>query len=199
MTLRVVFIDNFDSFTWNLVDEFARQGADVEVWRNTVPATHALARAESAGGPALLVISPGPGTPKDAGCCLELVRLAEGRVPLFGVCLGHQAIIEAYGGTIGSAGEILHGKTSRITHEGGPLFEGLPSPMTVGRYHSLGAFTVPAPLRPVATGGSLVMAVEHASAPILGVQFHPESILTPEGSRLVGNVIRWAGGFDAHR
>lgn len=199
MTLRVVFIDNFDSFTWNLVDEFARQGAGVEVWRNTVPASHALDRALSAPGPSLLVLSPGPGGPAEAGCCLELVRLAEGRVPLFGVCLGHQAIIEAFGGTIGSAGEILHGKTSRIVYEGGPLFEGLPSPMIVGRYHSLGAFTVPAPLRPVATGGPLVMAVEHGGAPMLGVQFHPESILTPEGSRLVGNVIRWAGGADARR
>jgi anthranilate synthase component 2 len=199
MTLRVVFIDNFDSFTWNLVDEFARRGAAVEVWRNTVPAGQALARAEDTDGPALLVLSPGPGAPRDAGCCLELVRLAEGRVPLLGVCLGHQAMIEAYGGTIGSADEILHGKTSSITHDGGPLFEGLPSPMTVGRYHSLGAFTVPDPLQPIATGGPLVMAGSHATAPMLGVQFHPESILTPLGSRLVANVIRWAEGHHAGR
>jgi anthranilate synthase/aminodeoxychorismate synthase-like glutamine amidotransferase len=195
----VVFIDNFDSFTWNLVDEFAKRGAEVEVWRNTVTAAHALERAESGGGPALLVLSPGPGEPRDAGCCLELVRLAEGRVPLFGVCLGHQAMIEAYGGKIGSAGEILHGKTSVVFHEGGPLFEGLPSPLTVGRYHSLGAFTVPTPLEPIASGGSLVMAVRHASAPMLGVQFHPESILTPLGSRMIANVMRWAEAADAGR
>ncbi|MDZ4673731.1 MAG: aminodeoxychorismate/anthranilate synthase component II [Gemmatimonadota bacterium] len=199
MSLRVVFIDNFDSFTWNLVDEFAKRGAEVEVWRNTVTAVHALQRAESGTGPSLLVLSPGPGEPKDAGCCMELVRLAEGRVPLFGVCLGHQAMIEAYGGVIGSAGEILHGKTSSVEHEGGPLFEGLPSPLTVGRYHSLGAFTVPAPLQPVATGGALVMAVSHSSAPMLGVQFHPESILTPLGSRMIANVIRWAEAADAGR
>lgn len=199
MTPRVVFIDNFDSFTWNLVDEFARRGAAVEVWRNTITAAAALERAESGEGPALLVLSPGPGAPRDAGCCLDLVRLAEGRVPLFGVCLGHQAMIEAYGGTVGSAGELLHGKTSAVVHEGGPLFDGLPSPLTVGRYHSLGAFTVPDPLRPVATGGPLVMAVSHATAPMLGVQFHPESILTPLGSRLVANVLRWAEGWYAGR
>ena len=192
MTLRVIFIDNFDSFTWNLVDEFARRGCAVEVWRNTISAGHALARAEAEPGAALLVLSPGPGTPAQAGCCLDLIRRAEGRVPLFGVCLGHQAMIEAYGGTIGSADEILHGKTSRIVHDGGPLFAGLPSPLTVGRYHSLGAFTVPAPLRPIATGGPLVMAVEHPTAPLLGVQFHPESILTPDGGRLIANVIGWA-------
>lgn len=199
MSLRVVFIDNFDSFTWNLVDEFARQGCAVEVWRNTVSAAHALARAESGPGPSLLVMSPGPGTPQEAGCCLELVRLAEGRVPLLGVCLGHQAIIEAYGGTIGSAGEILHGKTSVITHQGATPFEGLSSPLKVGRYHSLGALTVPDPLRPTALGGPLVMAVSHRHAPMLGIQFHPESILTPDGSTLVANVIRWAEGSRADR
>lgn len=199
MTLRVVFIDNFDSFTWNLVDEFARRGCAVEVWRNTIPAAHALARAEDGDGPSLLVMSPGPGAPRDAGCCLELVRLAEGRVPLLGVCLGHQAIIEAYGGTIGSADEILHGKTSDVMHQGSAPFEGLPSPMTVGRYHSLGAFTVPDPLRPTAIGGSMIMAVSHRHAPMIGIQFHPESILTPEGSGLIANVIRWAEANHAHR
>lgn len=199
MSLRVVFIDNFDSFTWNLVDEFARRGCAVEVWRNTVTATHALARAEAGPGPSLLVMSPGPGAPPEAGCCLELVRLAAGRVPLFGVCLGHQAIIEAYGGTIGSAGEILHGKTSTVTHQGATPFEGLPSPLKVGRYHSLGAYTVPDPLRPTAMGGPLVMGVSHRDAPMIGIQFHPESILTPEGSTLIANVIRWAEGAHAGR
>lgn len=199
MTLRVVFIDNFDSFTWNLVDEFARRGCPVEVWRNTVTAEHAMARATTGSGAKLLVLSPGPGTPADAGCCLELIRRAEARVPVFGVCLGHQAMIEAYGGTVGAADEVLHGKTSAVVHQGGTLFAGLPSPLTVGRYHSLGAFTVPAPLRPIATSGPLVMAVEHATAPMLGVQFHPESILTPEGGALIANVIRWAGGDHAGR
>ena len=197
MRLRVVFVDNFDSFTWNLADEFARRAAEVEVWRNTTPASHIMERALAAAGPVVIVLSPGPGNPDEAGCCLELIKLAAGRVPLFGVCLGHQAIIQAYGGTIGSAVEILHGKTSALTHQGGILFKGLPSPLVVGRYHSLAAFTVPAPLRPLASSGPLVMAVEHASAPILGVQFHPESILTPQGSRLIGNVMQWAENFHA--
>src|SRR3990170_1244670 len=130
--LRVVFVDNFDSFTWNLVDEFARRGIAVEVWRNTAPAKLVLARARQ-DGPGLLVLSPGPGTPAEAGSCIELVRLAApARVPVFGVCLGHQAMVEAWGGTVGPAGEVVHGKTSRVRHEGGPLFEGVPSPFPVG-------------------------------------------------------------------
>jgi anthranilate synthase component 2 len=191
--LRIVFIDNFDSFTWNLVDEFARRGARVEVWRNTVPAEHALARARD-GGPSLLVLSPGPGTPAEAGCCIELVRLAAtARMPLLGVCLGHQAMVEAFGGVVGPAGEVVHGKTSRVRHQGGPLFEGVPSPFPVGRYHSLAASVLPDSLAPIAGTDRLVMAVAHRSAPQFGVQFHPESILTPEGGRIIENVIQWAG------
>lgn len=111
--LRLVFIDNFDSFTWNLVDEFARRGAEVEVWRNTVAAEHALARACTR-TPSLLVLSPGPGAPAAAGCCIDLVRLAAAeRVPLLGVCLGHQALVEAFGGVVAPAGEVVHGKTSK--------------------------------------------------------------------------------------
>jgi anthranilate synthase/aminodeoxychorismate synthase-like glutamine amidotransferase len=191
--LRLVFVDNFDSFTWNLVDEFARRGAEVEVWRNTVPAHAVLARAAQHPG-SLIVLSPGPGTPAEAGCCIELTRLAaEVAVPLFGVCLGHQAMVEAFGGVVGPAGEVVHGKTSRIRHEGGPLFQGIPSPFPVGRYHSLAATTLPDCLTPIAGTGHVVMAVAHRSAPQFGVQFHPESILTPEGGRIIENVIRWAG------
>ncbi len=197
MTLRVVLVDNFDSFSWNLVEEFASRGCEVEVWRNTTAPATILGRAEGNGVRSLLVLSPGPGSPQQAGCCLELVRRAEGVVPLFGVCLGHQAMVEAFGGTIQSAGEILHGKTSRITHDGCTPFEGLPSPLTVGRYHSLGAFSVPSPLVPLAMQGPLVMAAAHTSSPMLGVQFHPESILTPEGGRIIANVIRWAEGHHA--
>ena len=190
--LRLVFVDNFDSFTWNLVDEFARRGAAVEVWRNSVPASVILERASGA-TPALLVLSPGPGTPAEAGCCPELVRLAaESRTPLFGVCLGHQAMVEALGGTVGPAGEVVHGKTSKVRHEGGPLFEGVPSPFPVGRYHSLAATTLPDCLAPIARTERVVMAVAHHNAPQLGVQFHPESILTPDGGRIIDNVIRWA-------
>lgn len=190
--LRVVFIDNFDSFTWNLVDEFARRGARVEVWRNTVSAGHALSRT-GAGGSSLLVLSPGPGAPSQAGCCMELVRrAAEARVPLFGVCLGHQAIVAALGGVVGPAGEVVHGKTSRVRHQGGALFDGVPSPFPVGRYHSLAATTLPDCLLPIAGTERVVMAVAHRSAPQFGVQFHPESILTPEGGRIIDNVITWA-------
>jgi anthranilate synthase component 2 len=189
--LRLVFVDNFDSFTWNLVDEFARRGAVVEVWRNTLSARHLLARAGERSS--LLVLSPGPGAPREAGCCIELIRLAaEHRVPLFGVCLGHQAMVEAFGGVVGPAPEIVHGKTSRVRHEGGVLFDGVPSPFSVGRYHSLAATAVPECLEAIAGTDHVVMAVAHRTAPQFGVQFHPESILTPEGGRIIDNVIRWA-------
>jgi anthranilate synthase component II len=190
--LRLVFIDNFDSFTWNLVDEFARRGAEVEVWRNTVAAAHALERARTR-TPSLLVLSPGPGAPAEAGCCIDLVRLAAAeRVPLLGVCLGHQAMVEAFGGVVGPAGEVVHGKTSRVRHQGGALFDGVPSPFPVGRYHSLAASVLPESLAPIAGTDRVVMAVAHRTAPQFGVQFHPESILTPEGGRIIENVIRWA-------
>jgi anthranilate synthase/aminodeoxychorismate synthase-like glutamine amidotransferase len=190
--LRVVFIDNFDSFTWNLVDEFARRGAEVEVWRNSVPAPYALDRAR--GSPrSLLVLSPGPGTPAESGCCIELVRLAaDAGIALFGVCLGLQAMVEAYGGVVSSAGEVVHGKTSPVTHHGGPLFEAVPSPFPVGRYHSLAATVMPECLTAIAVTDRIVMAVAHRTAPQLGVQFHPESILTPDGGRIIENVMRWA-------
>lgn len=196
--LRVVFIDNFDSFTWNLVDEFAKRDAEVEVWRNTVTAGHALARATAAPR-ALVVISPGPGAPVAAGCSLEVVRAAEGRVPLLGVCLGHQAIVEALGGAVGPAEEVVHGKTSRIVHEGDALFDGIASPFPVGRYHSLAATRLPATLVSIASAGPLIMAVRHRTAPMVGVQFHPESILTPDGGRMVENVLAWAREWTAGR
>ncbi len=198
--LRVVFVDNFDSFTWNLVDEFARRGAGVEVWRNTTPAGTILARALEH-TPSLIVISPGPGAPAVAGCCLELIRLAEGRVPLFGVCLGLQAMVEALGGVVGPAGEIVHGKTSAVTHHGDALFDGIASPFVVGRYHSLAAQRMPERLATIASvpairrgagTDAIVMAARHRTAPMLGVQFHPESILTPDGGRIIEHVMAWA-------
>ncbi len=203
--LRVVFLDNFDSFTWNLVDEFARRGCPVEVWRNSAPAELVLERSR-AGGPSLLVLSPGPGTPAEAGCSVSLVRLAAAaRVPLFGVCLGHQAMVEAFGGSVGPAGEVVHGKTSPVGHDGGRFFAGVPSPFPVGRYHSLAALALPRCLDPVAFTGrrhpaatsnppasDLIMAVTHREAPQFGVQFHPESVLTPDGGRIIDNVLQWA-------
>jgi anthranilate synthase/aminodeoxychorismate synthase-like glutamine amidotransferase len=190
-SLRVVLVDNFDSFTWNLVDEFARRGAGVEVWRNTTPAPTILARALER-APSLIVISPGPGAPADAGCCIDLIRLAEGRVPVFGVCLGLQAMVEALGGVVGLAGEIVHGKASAVAHEGDALFDGISSPMVVARYHSLAATTMPDRLATIAAARGVVMAVRHRSAPMLGVQFHPESILSPDGGRIIENVMGWA-------
>jgi len=193
--LQVVLLDNFDSFSYNLVDEFARRGPKVTVFRNDVPADRILERA--AGTRALVVISPGPGHPRDAGSSLEVIRRALGRIPLLGVCLGHQALIEATGGTVVAAALPVHGKASRLTHDGLGLFEGLPSPTAVGRYHSLAAGTLPAELVPTASADGVVMAVRHRTAPALGVQFHPESVLTPAGGQMIDNVIRWAA--DARR
>ena len=129
--MKVVFVDNFDSFTFNLVDEFARRGCDVEVWRNTARAEHVLDRATSGTGPRLLVLSPGPGRPEAAGCCIELIRLAAGRVPVLGVCLGHQVMLEAFGVAVEQAEAILHGRSSTVRHEGDRLFDGIPSPLMV--------------------------------------------------------------------
>ncbi len=197
--VRVVFVDNFDSFTFNLVDEFAQRGCEVEVWRNTASAAHLLARAEDGGAPGLIVLSPGPGRPADAGCAIELVRLAAGRVPVFGVCLGQQAIVEAFGGEVGPAGELVHGRATGVRHHGGFLFDGIPSPFVAGRYHSLGSRRVAPPLVPLAETDTLVMAVGHATLPVAGVQFHPESILTPDGGALIRNVIAWAAAAPAGR
>jgi anthranilate synthase component 2/anthranilate synthase/phosphoribosyltransferase len=190
--LSVLLIDNFDSFSFNLVDELEKRDAAVAVWRNDVPAERALDLCLALPAPRLLVLSPGPGAPRDAGCTLELVRLCAGRVPVFGVCLGHQAIVEAFGGEVGFAGEVVHGKPASITHDGTGIFEGLPSPMVAGRYHSLAARKVPPELRVTARTGDVVMAVEHRTDPVAGVQFHPESILTPHGGTLIESVIRWA-------
>jgi anthranilate synthase/aminodeoxychorismate synthase-like glutamine amidotransferase len=186
--LRILLVDNFDSFAWNLVEEFARRGARVTVWRNTAAAEELLERE-----PSLVVLSPGPGAPAQAGCCIRLAELSAARgIPLLGVCLGHQAIVEAHGGTVGPADAIVHGKASAIRHEGGPAFDGVPSPFTAGRYHSLAASRLPRCLVATAAADGIVMAVSHRDAPQIGLQFHPESILTPDGGRIVENVLRWA-------
>ena len=125
---RVVMVDNLDSFTFNLVDELARRGCGVEVWRNSADAAGLLERALAPPRAELLVLSPGPGRPAGAGCCLELIRLAAGRIPVLGVCLGHQALVEAFGGRVARAGSIVHGRASMVSHEGDPIFDGLPSP-----------------------------------------------------------------------
>jgi len=187
----VLLIDNFDSFTFNLVDELRRRGEVVEIWRNDLDAERALTLALAMPAPRLLVLSPGPGAPAAAGCCLELVRRAQGRLPIFGVCLGHQVIVEAMGGIVAPAGLVVHGKTSRIEHDGTGIFASLPQPFVAGRYHSLSATHVPDSLEVTARAGKLVMAVRHRSLPLVGVQFHPESVLTPRGGQIIDNVLAW--------
>lgn len=189
MKKKILLIDNFDSFTFNLAEEFESRNCDVQVWRNNLPVESVF---EMIDHQTLVVISPGPGTPREAGCCIELIQQMKGRVPIFGVCLGHQAIVEAFGGVVGAAESIMHGKTSVITHDGAGLFANLPTRLQVARYHSLCATSIPDSLRVTANFNNLVMALEHKTLPIWGVQFHPESILTTEGGLMIDNVLSWS-------
>ena len=189
MTPRLLLIDNYDSFTYNLVQAFLVLGAEVSVYRNdALTPNEALALA-----PSHLCISPGPGTPYDAGVSMDMIRAFAGRIPVLGVCLGHQSIVEVFGGKVVRAGRLMHGKTSLVRHDGRTLFAGLSLPCQVGRYHSLIAApeTLPQVLEVSAqTATGEVMAVRHRTLAVEGVQFHPESILTPEGPRLLGNFLR---------
>ncbi|MFC5705223.1 MULTISPECIES: aminodeoxychorismate/anthranilate synthase component II [Aeromonas] len=182
---NIFLLDNFDSFTYNLVDQFRTLGYPVRIYRNSLPASRIMAEIEAAGGDAVLVLSPGPGAPHEAGCLIDLIKLARGRVPILGICLGHQALCEAYGGTVGAAGEIVHGKRSLIEHNGHGAFAGLPSPLPVARYHSLVATYVPEELTVIAHYQGMPMAIEQSGERVLGFQFHPESIMTSEGARLL--------------
>jgi anthranilate synthase/aminodeoxychorismate synthase-like glutamine amidotransferase len=185
--VKVLMIDNYDSFTWNLVHLFEQLGAEVAVFRNdAISLDEAEARA-----PDRLVVSPGPGRPADAGISVELIRRLGPHVPTLGVCLGHQAIVEAFGGEVGHAKALLHGKASRVRHDGVGIFAGLPEEIQAGRYHSLAAVDVPAELAVTAhTDDGEVMAVRHRSYRIEGVQFHPESVLTPDGPTMAENFLR---------
>jgi anthranilate synthase/aminodeoxychorismate synthase-like glutamine amidotransferase len=193
MTPRLLLIDNYDSFTYNLVQAFLVLGADVHVYRND-----ALTVAEAiAFAPSHLCISPGPGTPYDAGVSMDMIRAFAGRLPVLGVCLGHQSIVEVFGGKVVRAGRLMHGKTSVIQHDGRTLFAGMPQPCEVGRYHSLIAApeTMPPELEVSArTAEGEIMAVRHRTLWVEGVQFHPESILTPDGPALLGNFLGFTGG-----
>jgi anthranilate synthase/aminodeoxychorismate synthase-like glutamine amidotransferase len=192
VTPRVLVIDNYDSFTFNLVQYLSELGAVVDVHKNDgidVPGVRAKA-------PDGVLISPGPCTPDDAGICLELLAELGGAVPILGVCLGHQAIGQAYGGRIVRAGRLMHGKTSPILHDGRGVFAGLPCPFEATRYHSLlvERDSVPPCLEVSAwTEEGEIMGLRHRELPVEGVQFHPESILTPEGKRLVGNWLARVG------
>jgi anthranilate synthase/aminodeoxychorismate synthase-like glutamine amidotransferase len=186
---RLLLIDNYDSFTYNLVQAFLVLGADVRVLRNDeVTVDEALAMDITH-----LCVSPGPGTPRDAGVSMAMIRAFAGRLPVFGVCLGHQSIVEVFGGDVVRAPRLMHGKTSQVKHDGKSLFAGLPQPAEVGRYHSLIAepTTVPAELEVTAlTQEGEIMGVRHRRFTIEGVQFHPESVLTPQGPQLMGNFLR---------
>jgi anthranilate synthase/aminodeoxychorismate synthase-like glutamine amidotransferase len=192
-TPRLLLIDNYDSFTYNLVQAFLVLGADVHVYRNdAMTVEEALAFA-----PSHLCISPGPGTPYDAGTSMDMIRAFAGRLPVLGVCLGHQSIVEVFGGKVVRAGRLMHGKTSIIQHDGHTLFEGLPQPCEVGRYHSLIAApeTLPPELEVTAqTAEGEIMGVRHRTLMVEGVQFHPESILTPDGPALMKNFLGFSGG-----
>lgn len=187
----VFLLDNVDSFTYNLVDELRSMALDIVVYRNTVSAWTLLdkMREKALTGPVLLMLSPGPGAPSEAGCMPDVLQAVAGVYPVLGICLGHQAIVEHYGGTVGRANAVMHGKASPIQHDGSAIFNGLPQPLQVARYHSLVATSMTDALTCIATTGDLVMAVLHEEDRMLGYQFHPESILTAQGSQLLKNSI----------
>ena len=187
---NIILIDNFDSFSYNLVNEFKILGNAVEVYRNNVLLNTLLEKINSTQNP-IVIISPGPGKPSQAGCIVDLITKIKGKVPVIGICLGHQAIVEAYGGIVSHSNEIVHGKIARVKHSRHTIFEGLESPITVARYHSLIAVKVPSNLDVIAEVNDLVMAVVDDKNKVCGLQFHPESIMTIEGSKLLKNIIQW--------
>lgn len=182
---KIYFIDNFDSFSYNLVDEFEQLGFELVVYRNHVAADTILAKMAAETVPLTLVLSPGPGTPKQAGNLIELIHKAKGNYPILGICLGHQAIVECYDGQVGHAGETVHGKSSIITLEKHPIFSELPTQIPVARYHSLIATDVPKELEIIAYYNDIPMAICQPNDKVIGLQFHPESILTPNGAQLL--------------
>jgi para-aminobenzoate synthetase component 2 len=194
VSARILVVDNYDSFVFNIVQYLGQLGAEVDVRRNDAVTPHE-GRAYDG-----VLLSPGPGTPADAGVCMDMVRELAGVVPVFGVCLGHQAIAEAYGAVVGRAPELLHGKTSLVHHHGDGVLAGLPDPFTATRYHSLAIEpgTVPDELDVTArTDSGVIMAVKHRTLAVEGVQFHPESVLTEGGHRLLANWLAVCGDADA--
>jgi len=185
----ILVIDNYDSFTYNLVQYLGELGADLEVVRNDQTTVEAIERKI----PERIVISPGPKTPSEAGICLEVIGAFAGRIPILGVCLGHQAIGQAFGGRVIRAPELMHGKTSEIRHDGKTIFQGLPNPFSATRYHSL---IVERPSLPpcleisATTPDGLIMGLRHKEMKVEGVQFHPESVLTDAGKQLLSNFLR---------
>ena len=185
---KVLFIDNFDSFTYNLVDDFCKRDCQAKVYRADTKLEE-LQRVAEEFEPDLLVISPGPGTPDTAGVSLSAVNYFKDKLPILGVCLGHQVIVQYFGGKIGHAPEPVHGKPSRVTHNEKDIFAGMENPLQAGRYHSLCAAELPDCLEKTADFEGIVMGARHKELPIFGVQFHPESILTPAGGKIIENVL----------
>jgi anthranilate synthase/aminodeoxychorismate synthase-like glutamine amidotransferase len=182
----ILLIDNYDSFTYNLAHLFGELGAQVEVIRNDAIDADAAERMQ----PSHLVVSPGPGRPEDAGATVSIVQRLAGRVPTLGVCLGHQALVQAFGGEIGRARELVHGKAGLVEHDGRGVFAGLEPALEAGRYHSLAATAIPGCLEVSARSeDGEVMAVRHRELPVDGLQFHPESVLTPGGPKIARNFL----------
>lgn len=200
LAINLVLIDNIDSFTYNLVDEIRSLGVEMTIYRNTVATQTVLDKLAEyeKKGPTLLMLSPGPGAPADAGCMPELLKLVKGKFPVLGICLGHQAIVEAYGGKVARAPEVMHGKASQMTFsetaETQEIFAGLSNPLSIARYHSLVATQIPDSLQVIANIDGLVMAVLQPNDRMLGFQFHPESILTCDGSILLMQSIQFLAG-----
>ncbi|BDR13070.1 aminodeoxychorismate/anthranilate synthase component II [Vibrio sp. STUT-A11] len=188
---NIIFIDNFDSFTYNLVDQFRSLGHSVTIYRNNIAAETIEDAVNELENPVVL-LSPGPGAPSEAGSMPDLIQRMKGKVPMIGICLGHQAIVEAYGGTVAGAGEIIHGKVSMMEHDNHATYANLPSPLAIARYHSLVATSVPETLTITAEVDGLTMSVVHEQDKVCGFQFHPESIMTTYGATLLANAIEWA-------
>ena len=188
---RVLFIDNFDSFTYNLVDDFCKRDCQATVYRADTALEKLKVLADEF-KPALLVISPGPGTPDTAGVTLSAIDYFKDKLPIFGVCLGHQAIAQYFGGKIGHSPKPMHGKPSKVTHNETGVFAGVENPLQAGRYHSLCVRRLPGCMKQTAEFEGVVMGAEHKELPIFGVQFHPESILTPAGGKIIENVLKIA-------
>jgi para-aminobenzoate synthetase component 2 len=195
MTTRILVVDNYDSFVWTIAGYLAQLGAECDVIRND-----AVTTADAAGYDGVL-LSPGPGTPAEAGVSPDMVRYcADEAKPMLGVCLGHQALGEVFGGTVTHAPELMHGKTSLVHHDGTGVFDGLPTPFTATRYHSLAVVADSVPdvfAVPGRTESGVVMALQHRALPLFGVQFHPESVLTQGGHRLLANWLEVCGDDDA--
>lgn len=190
---KLFMLDNLDSFTYNLVDEFQCLGFDPSVYRNTLSADFIfdkmLQHIEKTSEPVMLILSPGPGEPENAGCLMALIEKCAGRIPMLGICLGHQALIQHYGGKVDRAEEIVHGKSSNITHTGTGAFAGIQNPLPVARYHSLVGKDIPQSVEVIADYNGMCMAISNDNDAILAFQFHPESILTTFGTPLLSQSI----------